>query len=131
MASHAKRVLDVGQCGPDHAAIRRVLVARFGVEIDNAFTAEQALQLLRERVYDLILVNRILDLERTEGLDLVRQIKGDAAWARVPVMLISNLEEAQQQAMAAGAVRGFGKNAANDPATEARLQAHLEPTAFA
>jgi len=131
MAIDAKRVLDVGQCGPDHAAIKQMLVSRFGVEVNLALTTEQAFELFQQHEYDLVLVNRILDLERTEGIEFIKQIKGDETRPRVPVMLVSNLEDAQQQAVAVGAVRGFGKNALHDPATEALLQTYLAPTALA
>jgi CheY-like chemotaxis protein len=131
MATDPKRVLDVGQCNADHAAIQRLLVSQFGVEVGRALTADQAFEMLRQGDYDLVLVNRILDLDRTEGIEVIRQITGEATLARIPVMLVSNLPDAQQAAMAAGAVRGFGKSALHDPATVALLQTYLAPTALA
>jgi hypothetical protein len=37
-----KRVLDVGQCGPDHAAIRRLVQGTFGAEVVQADSLEDA-----------------------------------------------------------------------------------------
>ena len=131
MTAPAKRVLDAGQCDLDHAAICAVLVSRFGADVDRAHTIDQALAMLRKRVYDLILVNRILHLDRSEGIELVRRLRSDPALSKVPVMLISNYPQAQQEAVEAGADPGFGKDALHDPATECRLKPYLDSTAFA
>jgi CheY-like chemotaxis protein len=131
METAAKRVLDVGQCDLDHPAICAVLVSWFGADVDRAHTTDQALAMLHKRAYDLVLVNRILHLDRSEGIALVRRMRSDPALSKVPVMLISNYAEAQQQAIEAGAAPGFGKDALHDPATEARLKPHLDSTAFA
>ena len=44
---------------------------------------------------------------------------------RVPVMLVSNYEDAQREAVAKGALPGFGKAALGQPHTLARLRAVL------
>jgi hypothetical protein len=43
----------------------------------------------------------------------------------MPVMLVSNFEDAQQQAIKAGAERGFGKGALTAASTEELLKTHL------
>jgi DNA-binding response OmpR family regulator len=131
MTTDAKRVLDVGQCPPDHGAIRAMLVSLFGAEVDSALTTAQALQMLDDRAYDLVLVNRLLDLDRSEGTDLIRQMRSQAKLSSIPVMLVSDREDAQRRAVEAGAARGFGKAALHDPATEALLRPFLDTTAYA
>ena len=53
-----KRVLDVGNCVPDHTAITRFLTSQFKCEVLQADKADDALPLLRQQPVDLIVVNR-------------------------------------------------------------------------
>jgi CheY-like chemotaxis protein len=117
----SKRVLDVGNCGPDHAAIRSFLAGNFGCEVDRTHNAGETLRLLSERAYDLVLVNRKLDADYSDGIEVIRRIKSDPRTADVPVMLVTNYPEHQDAAVAIGAVRGFGKLEFNDPATRERV----------
>src|SRR5262245_27268233 len=91
-----KRVLSVGQCGLDHGNIFRALQRSFGVEVVPAGTAVEALDRLRHEEFALVLVNRVLDADGGSGLDLIRRIRSESV---VPVMLVSNYEEAQQEAV--------------------------------
>src|SRR6187549_3296705 len=104
-----RRVLDVGQCDYDHGNISGLLRTRFGAEVVRVHSAADALQRLRSESFDLVLVNRIFDRTAEEGLDLIRQAKADAKAGGVPVMLVSNFPESQAEAVAAGAIPGFGK----------------------
>jgi CheY-like chemotaxis protein len=122
----AKRVLDVGQCSPDHFAIRRLLQSRFGVEAVQAHGPHDALAHLRREPFALVLVNRKLDADSGDGLAIVKAIKADPAFADVPVMLVSNYADAQQAAVAAGALPGFGKAEIGRRETEDKLRAVLE-----
>ncbi|MGI9472357.1 MAG: response regulator, partial [Rubripirellula sp.] len=76
---------------------------------------------------DLVTVNRKLDRDYSDGLEVAKAIKSDAEIGSVPVMLVTNYEEHQEAAMAAGCVRGFGKLAIGDPATRAALAPYLDP----
>jgi len=105
----SKRVLDVGNCVPDHAAIRGLLEGTFGAEVVQAHGPDDTLAALRQGDFDLVLVNRKLDQDYSDGLEIIKAIKADAALARTPVMLITNYEDHQAAAIAAGAEAGFGK----------------------
>jgi CheY-like chemotaxis protein len=121
-----KRVLDVGQCGPDHATIRRFFAANFkDVEIEQAAAYDDTLALLRRGHFDLVLVNRKLDEDYSDGIEVLRAIKADPKIAAVPVMVITNYAEHQDAAVAAGAVRGFGKLEYDLPATKEKIAATL------
>jgi DNA-binding NarL/FixJ family response regulator len=120
-----KRVLDVGQCGPDHAAIRRYLTSHFDVEIVQTHGRADTLAELRTGRFDLVLINRKLDADYSDGIEILREIKTVAEVAHVPVMLITNYPEHQEAAVAAGAHHGFGKLEFDDPATKAKLAAVL------
>jgi DNA-binding response OmpR family regulator len=120
-----KRVLDVGQCGPDHAAISRLLRNGFGVEVDRAEGADDCLSALAAHDYALVLVNRKLDRDYSDGMAVLRAVRGRAEWADVPVMLVSNYPEAHAAAVAEGAVPGFGKDHLHDAATLSLLEPYL------
>jgi two-component system, chemotaxis family, chemotaxis protein CheY len=122
----SKRVLDIGQCGPDHATIRGYLTRNFDCEIVQVDDAAQAISQLRDGQFDLVLVNRKLDIDYTDGIEVIRQLKADSATAAVPVMLVTNYPEHQEAAMAAGAVRGFGKLEYGMPETREKIAAYLE-----
>jgi two-component system, chemotaxis family, chemotaxis protein CheY len=119
-----RRVLSVGQCGADHSKIVRTLQA-FDVEIVPADTTEEALMKLKESQFTVVLVNRVYDIDGSPGMDLIRRIKGDEMLRSVPVMLVSNHDDAQQEAVAAGAVPGFGKAALYGPLVVERLRPFL------
>ena len=116
-----KRVLDVGQCGPDHATISSYLNRHFDCEVARSHNAEDTLRQLAESKFDLVLINRKLDADYSDGIEIIRRIKSDPATAIVPVMLVTNYPEHQDAAVEAGALLGFGKLEFNDPATRERL----------
>ena len=72
-----KKVLDVGQCGPDHATITRYLTAHFDCEIVQAHGLDDARDQLKSGDFDLVLVNRKLDADYSDGIEIIRQIKAD------------------------------------------------------
>jgi two-component system chemotaxis response regulator CheY len=122
----AKRVLSVGQCMADHGGIARTFEKAFGVQVVAAHTPADALDRLRQDRFALVLVNRVLDSDGSSGLDLIRRIKTDQAVRDVPVMLVSNYQDAQDQAVAAGAEPGFGKSALGRLQMLARVEAFLK-----
>jgi CheY-like chemotaxis protein len=120
-----KRVLSVGQCVPDHTTLTSFLLGNFDVQITKADLADEALVALRKEPFDLVLINRKLDADYSDGLEILRAIKADPQLAAVPVMLVTNYKEHQDAAVAAGAVRGFGKLEYGDPQTAAKLRPFL------
>ena len=120
-----KRVLSVGQCMADHGSISRLLRREFDAEVVPASTAAEALTRLRQGGFALVLVNRVLDADGSSGVNVIRQIKADDTLRALPVMLVSNYDDAQQEAVEHGAERGFGKAALAQPQTAARLKPFL------
>lgn len=120
-----KRVLDVGQCNPDHASISRMLKKHFDVEIVRTHLSLDTLAALRDSDFDLVLINRKLDQDYSDGLNIVRSIKSDASISQTPVMLVSNYPEAHETAMSAGAIYGFGKAELGGPDVIDRLRTVL------
>ena len=103
------RILSVGQCGFDHASIARHFRKAFNAEVAGADSFGEALGVLRSGTFDLVLINRVTDADSTSGLDLIRSLKADPALGALPVMLVSNYETAQSEAISLGALKGFGK----------------------
>lgn len=120
-----KRVLSVGQCQADHGSISRLLQSHFAPEIHRAEDARQALDQMRGESFSLVLVNRVFDANGDSGQDFIRQVKGDPALRDIPIMLISNFPEAQEEASRSGAIPGFGKDALHRPSTVDLLRPYL------
>jgi CheY-like chemotaxis protein len=120
-----RRVLSVGQCQADHSQLAQTLRQRFGAQTVGAADADEALAMLEGNRFDLVLVNRVFDADGGSGLDLIRRLKGDPDLTTTPVMLVSNYEDAQFEAVQAGAAAGFGKAALGHPQMLARLEAYL------
>jgi len=104
------KVLDVGNCGPDHATLGWMLSNHFDVEIDRALCVDDALERMRACEYELVLVNRLIFDDASPGKRLIEDAKADKSIRKTPIMMISNFDDAQQDAVAAGAEPGFGKN---------------------
>jgi len=120
-----KRVLDVGNCVPDHAAIRSLVTTHFDADVLQAHGPEDALSQMREQKIDLVLINRKLDRDYTDGIEILRQIKADYNLAETPVMLITNYPDHQQAAVEEGAEYGFGKLELSEPETREKLARFL------
>ena len=110
-----KRILDVGQCGFRRSRLKRLLQTSLNVEVDVADTADEAVSMIQSDKYDLVLINRVFNEDGGSGLDLIGQLEqsDDAP----PLMLVSDREDAQKQAVAIGALPGFGKAQLNEPQT--------------
>lgn len=122
----SKQVLDVGQCALDHANITEMLQQYFDVDVKRAHSQQEAVELANETVFDLILVNRLLDRGGSSGIDLIKKLNSNAVARRQPVMLVSNHEDAQRKAIKAGALAGFGKSSLEASGTIELLQQVLD-----
>jgi CheY-like chemotaxis protein len=87
------------------------------------FAADQAALLRSLPTARLLLINRTLDGEYDlqTGVELIRQLKDAPQPPRAALMLVSNFPEAQAEALAAGAVPGFGKRDMYSPETKRRI----------
>jgi two-component system chemotaxis response regulator CheY len=104
-----KRIALIGHCGPDSSYLRMAVSrAVRDAQIVSADDSAELNQLLKDGV-DLLLFNRVLDygFDQTEGTEVIRQLR--AEYPDLRMMLVSNYVEAQVEAVAAGALPGFGK----------------------
>jgi CheY-like chemotaxis protein len=120
-----KTLLDIGNCIPDHAAIRALITGNFDAQVFQAHTAEDAIPLMKRQPFDLVLINRKLDQDYSDGLNVLRMIKADFELASTPVMLITNHAEHQQAALTEGAEPGFGKLELQESGTLEKLARFL------
>jgi CheY-like chemotaxis protein len=120
-----KRILSVGQCDMDHGSLARFFDKHFDVEIERAALASDALDKLREGKFELVLINRKLDADYSDGTEIIRTLKSDPELSKTPAMLVSNFPEAQQAAIAIGAERGFGKSELSSADVVERLSEFL------
>ena len=115
-----KRMVLVGHCGADTAMLSHAL--SLAVKDVPVVSANDVRALEGYASTDsLLLINRVLDgrFGTGSGVELIAQIR---ARPEAPaMMLVSNYEDAQAKAVEAGALPGFGKADAYDPATAARL----------
>ena len=105
----SKKIVLIGHCGPDSSYLRMVISkarreARVTMVEDEA-ELEQAIA----HGADLLLINRVLDwgFAEADGPALIRKLRENHP--ELKMMLVSNYEEAQSAAIAAGALPGFGK----------------------
>ncbi len=122
----AYKILDVGQCDADNYRISEVLTDHFDVEMARACSHEQAIDLASQTAFDLILINRLYDRDGSEGLKTLKALKSNDLTANIPVMLVSNFPDAQNAALEAGAVPGFGKASLANPSTIELLSQYLK-----
>ena len=121
-----KLILDVGQCDYDHSTICRLIASNFDAVVQQAHGQPDALAALREKSFNLVLVNRRLDRDGSDGVEIIHQIKADPALSSTPCMLVSNYPGHQEAAVGAGALPGFGKAELNRPETLNHLKQALD-----
>lgn len=116
-----KMVLGVGNCSFDQGAIEELISAHFDAKLAAASLPDEALEMLRRERFDLVLINRKLLADSSQGVKLIERIKSDPELAETRVMLLSNYSWAQRAAAAAGAEPGFGKAQLDRPDTLDKL----------
>jgi len=117
----------VGHCGPDSSFLRMaVSQAAKGARIVNADDEAELTQLVQQGIVDLILLNRVLDFgfSTTRGTDVIKQVK--ALRPDQKVMMVSNYADTQAEAVANGALPGFGKREIGTPKVLELLKNALE-----
>lgn len=122
-----KTVLSVGQCRPDNAAIGHFLKSNFDVQVLTSDLPADTQATINSQQIDLVLINRKLDADYSDGMDILKSLKADESTSAIPVMLVSNFAEWQEKAVAAGAVYGFGKAELTSAETIERVQSALNP----
>ena len=109
------RILDVGECGFDGPRMQQLWEDELDAVVDRVHSSDDALRHLKRGGYNIVLVNRILAADGSSGLDMIRRLIETGT--DVPIMLVSDRADAQDEAVKLGAVRGFGKAKLDDKST--------------
>ncbi len=104
-----KTILSLGQCSYDHEQIARAFGP--GTQVLAVGNELEALAVLANTSFDLMLVNRTFDEDGASGLSFLQNHCAMLKAKGIPVMLVSNYPDAQAKAVALGAMEGFGKAA--------------------
>ncbi|PQO37025.1 response regulator [Blastopirellula marina] len=120
-----KQVLDVGNCAYDHGSLKSLIERNFDAKVLQSHGPRDTLKMLREQTFALVVINRKLDRDHSDGIDILRDLKTDEQLKDLPVMMLSNYEDAQAAAEAEGAVPGFGKRDLGKETTLKKLEPFL------
>ena len=115
------RIALVGHCGFDSGSLSR-FAKEIAPDAEVVRINDQAALDEASDPQTLLLVNRVLDGRFDiggSGIELIREFAARAEAA--PTMLISNFEQSQQEAEAAGALPGFGKSQVDDITIRKRI----------
>jgi hypothetical protein len=113
----SKRILLVGHCGVDGPRLKSE-ISQFltDAEIDR-INSDADLRRACDEGADLLLINREpLGFEPKLGQDLIRELHNKYPGQKL--ILVSDYEEAQDEATQAGALPGFGKGDIGSPKFE-------------
>lgn len=103
-----------------------MLTTHYDVQVLRSHQLSDALQVLSQQNVDLVVINRKLDIDYTDGVDILKHLKQHDDFKSIPTMIITNYPDQQLAAVAEGAEYGFGKLQYSDPSTHERLSRFLE-----
>ena len=118
----------MGQCGYDNSRIRSLIRSIDStVEIKETDSHQETMEVLASLgEAALVMVNRVFDMDGASGMDLISQLKSkESEFAAIPVMLVSNYEKSQAEAIANGAIPGFGKSELQSVETRRKIESVL------
>jgi two-component system chemotaxis response regulator CheY len=128
-SDHVKQtVISVGQCGYDNSRIRSLIRSIDStVEIKETDSHQETMEILASLgEAALVLVNRVFDMDGASGMEFISQLKSkESEFAAIPVMLVSNYEKSQAEAIANGAIPGFGKSELQSVETRRKIESVL------
>jgi len=78
----------------DESALQKTLgeyLRQEGYDIISALDGEKGIELAKATNPDLILLDLILP--KTNGFEVIKQLKGDEKTQRIPIIILTNLEE--------------------------------------
>jgi len=116
----SKRILLVGHCGVDGPRMQSEIASFLpGADVPRINSDRDLNRAVKEGA-DLLLINREpLGFEPKLGTDLIRELH--EKYPDQKLVLVSDYEDAQEEAEEAGALPGFGKDLLGSPQFEAAV----------
>jgi CheY-like chemotaxis protein len=107
---------------PDFCEVIKEILATQGMVVRQAYSVDQAIESLRAEAPDLVLTDVMMP--ETDGLTLVRSLRAEPGWRKIPTVVVSaRVQESDAQAaINAGADAFLAK-----PFSIRQLRAVLEP----
>jgi DNA-binding response OmpR family regulator len=65
-------------------------LSRAGFHVANAYNGEEALQMIKNDSFDILLLDLIMPVK--DGLEVLREVKADKKYQDMPVLIFTNLE---------------------------------------
>jgi CheY-like chemotaxis protein len=105
----AVRVLLVDDSSADRVRFGRAL-SNAGYDVEDAEDGTEAWARLQRRHFDVVVSDR--QMPRTDGIELIRLVRGHPDTSRIPVIMVSAMDEPKDRefGLAAGAVEYIAKN---------------------
>jgi two-component system chemotaxis sensor kinase CheA len=102
------------------------LLRMFGYQVAEADDGARALEVLEEFSADVVITD--VEMPELDGIELIRRLRADARWDRLPVIVLSTRGSAQdkQRAVVAGANAYLVKTEFSETALRDVLARHLE-----
>jgi len=82
---------------PDFVEITRTILSKEGYKVSSASTGDQALQMMKEKRPDLVLLD-VMMTTPLEGVQVARKMSADPALKEIPVVMISSIDSSQYAA---------------------------------
>jgi len=101
-----KKVILVGNCDYDGPQMKSVIEREYDAEVQDIKSMDEAMMIIDEEDLNLILINRIGDLDSRNGLELIDYVVNKN---KGPIILITNYHDKMNEAVEHGALEGFGK----------------------
>lgn len=122
----ARQILVV-EDSPNTREVERAILEQAGYAVLTAENGAQGLELLKTHQIDAVVTD--IEMPEIDGLTLTRTIKQDAAYAHLPVIIVStkSSDDAKQQGFDAGANAYIVKGAFDDDTLLATLEQCLRP----
>ena len=117
------RILLVGHCGVDGPRMQREIGQFLSEAAVLRINSDADLERAVDEGADLLLVNREPVGFDKGGTDIIRELHQRCPGAKL--MLVSDYDEAQEEAAQCGAIRGFGKSDLGSPKFEQTVREAL------
>ncbi|MBU4484906.1 response regulator [bacterium] len=75
--------------------LAKAVLAKQGYEVEGAFSGSEALQMIKERSYDVILLDVMMP--KMDGFEVCRRIKEDESTRLIPVIIVTALNEREDK----------------------------------